>query len=62
MSGKRVRPAKKLIESSGKCAAEGAAYGQCVLNNYTMMAPNACEQEFLKFKNCVSGSLKGKKW
>ncbi|KAK6457418.1 uncharacterized protein RJT20DRAFT_127639 [Scheffersomyces xylosifermentans] len=58
----KVRPAKRLIETTAKCATEGTAYGECVLKNYTAMSHNACEKEFLQFKQCISKQLKGKRW
>lgn len=58
----KIRPARKLIDASGKCAKEGSAYGQCVLASYSNMAPKACEKEFASFKACVSRNFKGKLW
>lgn len=49
----KVRPAKRLMEASGKCTKEGAAYGQCVLNSYQTMQKDTCAKEFAIFKQCV---------
>lgn len=57
MSAPKTRPAKRLMAASGKCAAEGMAYGQCVLKTYSLMAHNACEAEFTRFRACVTKHL-----
>ena len=53
----KIRPAKRLMEASGKCSSEGLAYGNCVLNNYTAIKKDMCGQEFIKFKTCVTNQL-----
>lgn len=53
----KIRPAKRLMEASGKCSSEGLAYGNCVLNNYTTIKKDMCGQEFIKFKTCVTNQL-----
>ena len=58
----KIRPAKRLIETSAKCSQQGITYGNCVLNNYATMSKDKCGQEFNEFKNCISRQLKGKKW
>lgn len=46
------------MRASGQCAKEGAAYGNCVLQQYENMTKGACDKEFAQFKNCVSKAMK----
>jgi hypothetical protein len=57
----KVRPAKRLVETSAKCSKEGALYGQCILNNYQTLGHNTCDKEFVAFKQCITKHI-GKKW
>lgn len=54
----RVRPAKRLVQAGGKCAQEGAAYGQCILQSYQTMTHHKCDKEFVKFRQCVLEVMK----
>lgn len=54
-------PARSLMAGAVKCSTEGAAYGQCVLRNYTMISKDTCAQEFMQFERCVSKNTPTKK-
>ncbi|EGW34576.1 uncharacterized protein SPAPADRAFT_60005 [Spathaspora passalidarum NRRL Y-27907] len=53
----KIRPAKRFIQSSAKCADSGKLYGECILANYTGMTKDRCANEFNKFKACVAKQL-----
>lgn len=54
----RIRPAKRLMNAGAKCSVEGAAYGKCMLDKYSTVSQNVCQQEFSRFKQCVESNLK----
>ncbi|KAM9911607.1 hypothetical protein OXX59_007267 [Metschnikowia pulcherrima] len=56
----KVRPAARLMEASAQCSQLGAAYGDCVYKSYNNIAKDACQKEFLMFKECVSSKIKRK--
>ena len=53
-NGKRIRPAKRLMNAASGCAKYGAEYGNCVLLKYQTIKKGDCEQEFERFKSCVA--------
>ncbi|KAF2227540.1 hypothetical protein BDZ85DRAFT_181641, partial [Elsinoe ampelina] len=48
----RTSPLEKFSTSVAKCSVEGAAYGKCVVAEYTNVRKDMCLQEFLRLKNC----------
>lgn len=54
----KVRPAARLMQASAKCADLGSAYGECVLKTYNNISKDACQKEFVLFKECVMTQMK----
>ncbi|CAN6638552.1 hypothetical protein TRVA0_017S00650 [Trichomonascus vanleenenianus] len=61
MPSVRVRPIDKIAKATAACSVASAAYGQCILANYTAVAPDMCAKEFAEFRRCVQEKL-GRKW
>ncbi|BFZ62457.1 hypothetical protein YB2330_003551 [Saitoella coloradoensis] len=55
------KPLQRLASSISACSAQSAVYGKCVVVQYENIHKNACEKEFLAFKECVTKAA-GRKW
>ncbi|KAJ2362855.1 hypothetical protein IW150_006897 [Coemansia sp. RSA 2607] len=60
-----VAPARRLVLTLEKglvgCAAEAAAYGQCVTASAEIISRHACQAQFEAFKACAQKTLK-RRW
>ncbi|KAK6202794.1 uncharacterized protein RJT21DRAFT_118870 [Scheffersomyces amazonensis] len=54
---KKIRPAKRLVNATGKCAVEGSLYGQCILQKYATIRKDDCAKEFQAFQQCVNANI-----
>jgi NADH dehydrogenase [ubiquinone] 1 alpha subcomplex assembly factor 8 len=48
----RQRPIEKFASAAATCSAEAAAYGKCVVADYTSVHQDMCKVEFLRLKDC----------
>ncbi|KAB8068451.1 hypothetical protein BDV29DRAFT_162377 [Aspergillus leporis] len=58
MSSTRTRPIEKFAKATSKCSVEAAAYGKCVVADYTAVQKDMCAKEFMKLKNCFLAASK----
>ncbi|OJJ80855.1 uncharacterized protein ASPGLDRAFT_50812 [Aspergillus glaucus CBS 516.65] len=54
----RTRPIDKFAKATAKCSVEAAAYGKCILADYTSVHKDMCAKEFLKLKDCYLAASK----
>ncbi|KAF2493177.1 hypothetical protein BU16DRAFT_528507 [Lophium mytilinum] len=54
----KTRPIEKFATAVGKCSAEGAVYGKCIVADYQNVTKDKCLTEFLKLKDCYLAAYK----
>ncbi|PLN78152.1 hypothetical protein BDW42DRAFT_175519 [Aspergillus taichungensis] len=58
MSQPRIRPIEKFAQATAKCSVEAAAYGKCILADYTAVQKDMCAKEFMRLKDCYLAASK----
>ncbi|KAK8143195.1 hypothetical protein MY1884_008668 [Beauveria asiatica] len=46
------RPILGFAKAATQCSTEAAAYGKCIVADYTAVDKDKCAREFMRFKNC----------
>ncbi|PQK09111.1 hypothetical protein BB8028_0001g11820 [Beauveria bassiana] len=55
------RPIQSFAKAATQCSAEAAAYGKCIVADYTAVEKDKCAREFMRLKNCyMRAARKGK--
>ncbi|KAJ5097465.1 hypothetical protein N7456_008186 [Penicillium angulare] len=56
----KTRPVEKFAKTTAQCSVEAAAYGKCVVADYSSVHKDMCAKEFLRLKDCfLAASKKG---
>ncbi|KAJ5744831.1 hypothetical protein N7533_009701 [Penicillium manginii] len=54
----KTRPVERFAKATAQCSAQAAAYGKCVVTDYTSVHKDMCAKEFMKLKDCVLAASK----
>ncbi|KAJ5975650.1 hypothetical protein N7481_009357 [Penicillium waksmanii] len=54
----KTRPVEKFARATAQCSVQAAAYGKCVVTEYSSVHKDMCAKEFMKLKDCVLAASK----